>query len=314
MRLTANSETVGGAEAARALSAVPADGRRATLAAMLRSFGAACLAAVVFNSCACQSSGLQAVLGGRLRHLPNGTQFPGLHVIGGSQESRRAAAAPQRKATSLAAVNYPVQASAFFGSIRTPATLIVGSALASLWLPRDDEAGNVGIARATFSYLMAGTVALELSTVFVSTAANTRLLAGGFPEEIVCGSVVEWMITYFELPYVAARLSFQTGLLLFLAGLIARVNMFYAKDINLRRAIQLLLLSTAFHSIAFFQSTLIHYDRSYFSLFARYLRLKFSKYHVNSLLRNPLDLVSWISGIASIAVFIRCVRNNLQQR
>ncbi len=157
-------------------------------------------------------------------------------------------------------VNCVPNSLAFFNHVRTSAAILAGAALSALFLTLPSHSDKIPkrwmhVVTSTHTVLVATTVALELTCVFVATAGGVRVLGGGF--DPMAEHVVAFLTREFELDYLIVGLSFFVGLITFVVSLAVRVGASLPGSVG--TATVLLLCGTALHMIAFTSASIMSY-------------------------------------------------------
>ena len=114
--------------------------------------------------------------------------------------------------------NCAAGAAGFFGNVRIPAALLTGAALGQAWTTLDDRRGKH--LPVIFTALTIFAAACELSVVFFSTVASTKILGQTF--DPMATSAIALLMREFEFAFVSCRVHFCLGLLAFVASLALR--------------------------------------------------------------------------------------------
>lgn len=122
-------------------------------------------------------------------------------------------------------VDYSEQAYNFFFNIRTPASFLAGSSLASLFLFREKtvRADVKPLERYTldaYHFFMLAAYALSLSTIVISTAATVTLMQGGYNPK--AKTAYELMMRHFAFEFISCRWGFLVSLFCFILGVVQR--------------------------------------------------------------------------------------------
>ena len=159
-------------------------------------------------------------------------------------------------------------ASGFFGNVRVPAALLAGAALGQLGAAPDGKDRGKWV-KPAFILAVAMTILCEFLVVLISTAASTHLMTGAFNP--MATSTMAFLMREMELHFVACRFNFFFGLLCFVGALMIRVWANFAG--HLGSGLALLFGATAFHFIAFFNTTIVNYSYGVLGLGWRYIYL-----------------------------------------
>ena len=155
------------------------------------------------------------------------------------------------------------QAADLFFIVKIPATLLAGAAIGQI-LEKPDES-TVDMVNGTrmskfmrllYIMLVASTIFLELSAVYITTASHVRLFAGGFDPMATNG--VALAVREAELGYVSTRLFFFGGIATFLTSLAIRALL--SLPAALGRPAACLLVGNVFGLLAYFNKTVVNYN------------------------------------------------------
>ena len=197
--------------------------------------------------------------------MRGGAVFPAASFIL-AQVGPAAAAAPQ---ATYALTNCAAGAAGFFGNVRIPAALLTGAALGQLWTTLDDKRGKA--IPVIFTILTAFSIACELSVVFFSTVASTKMMGNAF--DPMATSALALLVREFEFAFVSCRVHFCTGLLCFVAALGLRA--WTAFPGNLGNSVAMLLVAIGFIMLNAFNNTVELYSFGLLGLIVRYVQLFF---------------------------------------
>jgi len=153
-------------------------------------------------------------------------------------------------------VNCISSGSMFFINERFPAVLLVGASLSALFFDfkRATESEVNRAVQLAYTMLVSLTVALELSCVFIATAASEQVAAGGVNP--MAPDTITFLIREYEFLYLMVRVQFFMGLLSFITALaLHAIATFSVTSRRLASACLFLWASTALSLICYMNTT-----------------------------------------------------------
>lgn len=152
-----------------------------------------------------------------------------------------AAAAPAQDATK----DYSGQAAALFGNLRIPAALFAGAAAGSAFaMPLAATDGLAfGTAKRFYALLMMASLSAQIITIIVSTLAMGAM---SFRPTVLTSSTSELLNSQYDFEWVAARLHFLLGIIMFVTGCGLRAWVSIACPFFAKAAVGLIFSSTVF--------------------------------------------------------------------
>lgn len=166
--------------------------------------------------------------------------------------------------------DYSGTASNYFSSVRIPASLIAGSALAALFSLVDKTKDNLlhsrshteSIVLIIYHLLSIVSLLLSLNVIITSTSVAESIMFGN--QDPMATSALEFMIREYEFEFIMTRWSFFVSLFCFLASVAARALLQF-ELLNRKRLCSALLIlfsfgGLLFHLTAFVNERLFRYD------------------------------------------------------
>lgn len=174
-------------------------------------------------------------------------QIPGLH--------------PPARADGVEPKDQTSESVGFFGSERTPAALLAGSAISILFaFPlRHNEPEDSAFLKGVYLMLIASAFCHSLITVFVSSLAITRLLS--HHHDAIARDPLVMMLREFPLFFLSVRAHFLTGVLCFVGGITVRVYVEIGRESPLlARALLCMTGSSLAFMTCLYNMTLVNFD------------------------------------------------------
>jgi hypothetical protein len=149
--------------------------------------------------------------------------------------------------------DYAAVASALFGNVRIPAALFAGAATASAFaMPLQDglDGLRVGMAKRLYSIIMMGALSSQIVVVLVTTLAVSSLstkdaaMSYSSPPTTTGSSLTDFLMDRYELEWLATRIHFFGGVLLFFLGIGLRGYITIECPIVAKAALGVILSST----------------------------------------------------------------------
>ena len=208
--------------------------------------------------------------------------------------------------TASVLLDFSQEADAYFGGIRTPASLILGASLGALFTnvdakpnmtPRERSATRLYNTCVFVSYL------LSFATLVFATAAGVMIMHNDFNAKAT--SVYELLMREFEFEFLTVRLSYLCSLVWFVVGITSRILVEYKLLVKERRdeacVVCFGVTAIVTHLWSYINSTLADWQ----SLHSQVLRL------VQIILtrafkeRQPLQIVSLMSAVLACFFYAR---------
>jgi hypothetical protein len=199
-------------------------------------------------------------------------------------------------------INCVANAAGFFNNVRTPAALLVIPALNSLWLDISSTTSRRKhpVAQTCYTMLVLSALLLQLTAVFVSTVAGTRLMAGGF--DPMGPDAVSLLVREFELPYLTTHLAFVSGLVSFMSSIGLRAWIQFGDTLHpkIGRALTVLTITFIANMVAYFHASITHFRHGIPGLIMRFLVLYLHEFGLAGLL--SVASVAWVTFVCQKVV------------
>ncbi|KAG8470799.1 hypothetical protein KFE25_009220 [Diacronema lutheri] len=221
------------------------------------------------------------------------------------------AAAARDTADDVEAKDQTSESVGFFGSERTPAALMAGSAITILFafpLRHGDDEASAFLKR-TYLALAASSFCHSLITVFVSSLAITRLLSK--QHDAMARDPLVMMLREYPLFFLSVRVHFLTGVLCFVGAITLRVYVEVGRESPLlARALLCMTGSSLSYMLCLYNMTLVNF-RHFGHLWWCYARIVFERFVVRAPEHGKpagvLGAVALVLACASLVDFVRVV-------
>lgn len=229
------------------------------------------------------------------------------------RSTRSVTMSPTKFTSALAMVDYTDAALSYFDGIRTPAALIAGSALSTLFSLANEARKNEASLRKNtklennvllaYHILTLLSFLLSLNVVVTATASGNVLMLGELNGK--AASLYSFLVREMEYDFIMARWSFYTGMFSFLGSMISRVLI----EFNLlnRERIRAAVMSVAgisalfFNLLSFTNRRLISHSNLMamtVDVWCLFLRDAFETRHVSSIATLISSLISMGAAVA----------------
>jgi len=166
-------------------------------------------------------------------------------------------AAAQAATSSVELVNCVGGASGFFGGVRVPCSLLAGASLGQLGTVVGKEKELPDTAYKT---LMGYTFTVCMMVLTVSTAMGTRL--HGSVADPMAANTLAFLVREYELPFLACRMGFVSGLLSFMGATAVRVRHLPALPTATTKGLCAFICAMMAACLALFNNTLVNYENN----------------------------------------------------
>jgi hypothetical protein len=198
--------------------------------------------------------------------------------------------------------DFTSEASNFFGNVRTPAGLVAGSALGSLFTFSEQSVEESTTTELTLLrvYLVSMLISftLSLTTIIISTGADISLIHGGFDR--MAETAYQLLRREFDYEFSVTRWSFLVSLLSFLSGVTVRIVLQFKLLMRQRRnhliGVVGAMTAVVTHLLSYVNQTLYCWP-NLFAMTVHVVKLIMQRATTG---QHPLEIISVLSTVVGI--------------
>lgn len=215
-------------------------------------------------------------------------------------------------------LDFTKEADAYFGNIRTPASLILGASLGALFTNANTTSQpQMTALERTYTRFYNTCVfcsyLLSFTTLVFSTAVGVTLLHQDFDPKAV--SAYQLLMREFEFEFITVRLSYLLSLVTFVSGITARILVEYKLLVPERRdearVVCFGVTATMTHLWSYINSTLAPSDQTMWSLAWRWVQLVLTRTIEQ---HRPVQMLSLISAALTVFFYSRVLQKTKRKR